>query len=210
MLEAGGASPEKVQSVEFVAADLSSDDGWQDATEACIYVLHVASPFPAADPKDENELIVPAREGTLRALRAAKAAGTVKRVVVTSSYAAIGYGQADRGKKPFTEEDWTVIEQPVNPVAAYPKSKTIAERAAWDFIKKEGGEMELAVVNPVAIFGVSATYRPSFNISCHSSNNLCVGPILAAKGYATSIELIVRMMNGLIPGLPQFSECVSP
>ena len=130
-----------------------SDDGWAEACEGCNYVLHVASPFPAGDPKNEDDLIVPAREGTLRALRAAKAAGTVKRVVVTSSFAAIGYGQSDRGKEPFTEKDWTVLDQPVKPVAAYPKSKTIAERAAWTFIEEEGGEMELAVVNPVAIFG---------------------------------------------------------
>ncbi|KAK5131145.1 hypothetical protein LTR08_001293 [Meristemomyces frigidus] len=183
MLEAGGASSEKVQGVEFVAADLSSDGGWTEASGGCSYVLHVASPLPAFDPKNEDDLIVPTREGTLRALRAAKAAGTVKRVVVTSSVSAVGYGHADRGAKPFTEEDWTVLEKPLIPITAYHKSKTLAERAAWDFIEKDGGEMELAVVNPVGIFG----------------------PILAAKDYATSIELVVRLMNGQLPGLPQLS-----
>jgi nucleoside-diphosphate-sugar epimerase len=90
MMKAGGIDDTAVQGVEFCVADLTSDDGWQEACKDCKYVLHVASPFPAKAPKDPNELIKPAKEGTLRALRAAKAAGTVKRVVVTSSFAAIG------------------------------------------------------------------------------------------------------------------------
>lgn len=175
----GGASQEAADSVEFVAADLNKDDGWEQAIEGCIYVHHVASPFPASAPKHEDELIKPAREGTLRVLKAAKKAGTVKRVIVTSSVAAVAYGNDDLNR-PFTEEDWSNDKDPK--IGAYQKSKTLAERAAWEYIEKEGGEMELTVVNPVGIFG----------------------PILA-KDYATSIELIYRLMNGALPGAPQLS-----
>ncbi|KAK5120302.1 hypothetical protein LTR85_006508 [Meristemomyces frigidus] len=182
MLKVGGVTDDQANSVEFAAAELMSDDGWEAACKDCVYVLHVASPFPPSAPKHEDELVVPAREGTLRALRAAKAAGTVKRVVVTSSFAAIGYGHPDRGDKPFTEEDWTILEHSATPVPAYHKSKTIAEKAAWEYIQKEGDGMELAVVNPVGVFG----------------------PILS-KTYATSIELVVRAMKGQLPGLPQLS-----
>ena len=175
----GGASQEGVDGVEFTAADLTKDDGWEQAAEGCTYVHHVASPFPASTPKHEDDLIIPAREGTLRVLRAAKKAGTVKRVVVTSSVAAVAYGHDDL-QRPFTEEDWSNDKSPKIP--AYPKSKTLAERAAWDFIEKEGGDMELATVNPVGIFG----------------------PILG-KNYATSIELVYRLMNGAMPGLPQLN-----
>jgi nucleoside-diphosphate-sugar epimerase len=197
MMKAGGIDDTTVQGIEFCVADLTSDDGWQEACKGCKYVLHVASPFPAKAPKDPNELIKPAKEGTLRALRAAKAAGTVKRVVVTSSFAAIGglsiqtafvcesanrdsagYGHPDR-TKPFTEEDWSNLNDPSHPVPPYQTSKTLAERAAWDWIEKEGGGMELAVVNPVGIFG----------------------PLLSSS-FATSIELVIRMMNGSLPGMP--------
>ncbi|KAL9097863.1 MAG: hypothetical protein Q9165_000189 [Trypethelium subeluteriae] len=176
-LVGGGASESAAAAVEFVTADLLKDDGWDDAVKDCTYVHHVASPFPAAAPKHEDELIRPAREGTLRVLRAAKRAGTVKRVVVTSSVAAVAYGHDDIGRD-FTEEDWSDDKDPS--IAAYPKSKTLAERAAWEFVEKEGEGMELAVVNPVGIYG----------------------PLLG-KDYATSIELVYRLMNGSIPGLPQ-------
>ncbi len=111
------------------------------------YVLHVASPFPPAQPKDENELIVPARDGALRVLRAARDAG-VKRVVMTSSFAAIGYGHAADG--PFDETVWTDTNAPIR---AYIKSKTLAERAAWEFIERESGSLDLVVINPTGIFG---------------------------------------------------------
>ena len=147
MLEAGEAT--HLDQLTFAEADLTKDDGWNEAAEGCTYVLHVASPLPAAPPKDEMELIIPAREGTRRVLRAARDAG-VKRVVVTSSFAAIGYGHGP-AKKSFTEESWTIPDGPgVNP---YVRSKALAERAAWDFLEKEGGSLELAVVNPVGIFG---------------------------------------------------------
>ena len=160
----------------FFAADLTADAGWAEAAAGCDYVLHVASPFPVNVPRHEDELIVPAREGALRVLRAARATG-VKRVVLTSSFAAIGYGHA-QVDRPFTEHDWTRPEGVG--VTAYAKSKTLAERAAWDFMAREGGDMELSVVNPVGVFG----------------------PALGAD-FSTSIEIIKRMMDGALPAVPR-------
>ncbi len=140
---------QNADALEVVAADLTADAGWAEAVAGCTRVLHVASPFPMGVPKDANELIVPAREGTLRVLRAAAEAG-VARVVLTSSFAAIGYGHGPRST-PFTEQDWTDLNGP-RPVAPYPQSKTIAEHAAWDFVAAHP-ELELAVVNPVGILG---------------------------------------------------------
>jgi dihydroflavonol-4-reductase len=180
MLQAGGAdagtSSGAGSRLSFVAADLENDAGWAAAVAGCEYVLHVASPFPASIPKHEDELIVPARDGALRVLRAARDAG-VKRVVLTSSFAAVGYGIAERAT-PFDETDWTDLNSPG--LSAYTKSKTIAERAAWDFIAREGGSLELSVVNPVGVFG------PVF------------GP-----DYSTSIYIIKRMIDGDIPGCPR-------
>ena len=170
------AGAQGLDRLTFAAADLTADAGWPEAAAGCDYMLHVASPFPAGIPSHEDELIIPAREGALRALRAAKGAG-VKRVVLTSSFAAIGYG-APVTAKPFTEEDWT------NPsgddVRAYVKSKTLAERAAWDFMQREGGALQLSVVNPVAV----------------------LGPVLGAD-YSTSILLVQRLMDGAMPGCPR-------
>lgn len=132
----------------FYKADLTSDAGWAEAMKNVTYVLHVASPFPAQDPADENELIIPARDGALRVLKAAKNAG-VKRVVLTSSFAAVGYSINPKDHI-FTEEDWTNASVPL---PAYIKSKTVAEKAAWDFIETNGGTLELTVINPVGIFG---------------------------------------------------------
>ncbi|MER8629929.1 aldehyde reductase [Mesorhizobium opportunistum] len=176
MLQAGGAKPG--DSLSFAIADLMIDAGWPQAVAGCDYVLHVASPFPPGVPKHEDDLIVPAREGALRVLRAARDAG-VKRVVLTSSFAAIGYGKMPSDGRPFTEESWT---DPTGKVSAYVKSKTLAERAAWDFIAAEGGGLELAVVNPVGIFG----------------------PVLGSD-HSTSTEFVQRMMNGAMPGLPRLS-----
>lgn len=175
MLRQGGAA-DPGERLTFFAADLERDAGWADAVAGCDYVLHVASPFPPAVPKDENELIVPAREGALRVLRAARD-GKVRRVVLTSSYAAIGYGTQGRST-PFTEEDWTDPDGP--DVQPYVKSKTLAERAAWDFIAREGGGLELSVVNPVGVFG----------------------PVLGPD-YSTSILLVQRLMDGALPGCPR-------
>src|SRR5690349_13614052 len=135
--------------IVFHAADLTADAGWAAAVTGCDYVLHVASPVPAYVPRDENELVVPAREGTLRVLRAARDAG-VKRLVLTSSFAAIGYGHPSR-ETPFDETDWTNVNG--DDVQPYVRSKALAERAAWDFIAREGGSLELATVNPVAVLG---------------------------------------------------------
>src|SRR5438270_6409410 len=147
MLQQGGV--DAGDRLSFVAADLERDAGWSAAVAGCDYVLHVASPFPANVPKDENELIIPAREGALRVLRAARDAG-VKRVVLTSSFAAIGYGQTPQAA-PFNETNWTDPNSPG--VSAYAKSKTLAERAAWDFVAQQGERLELSVVNPVGVFG---------------------------------------------------------
>ena len=162
----------------FFAADLTADAGWAEAVAGCDAVLHVASPFPLAVPKHEDELIVPAREGALRVLRASRDAG-VRRVVQTSSFAAIGYGHPPM-PRPFNEHDWTQVDGPG--LTAYAKSKTLAERAAWDFMAREGGSMELAVVNPVGVFG----------------------PVLGAD-FSTSIEIVKRMMDGALPALPRIT-----
>lgn len=147
MLKKGGAS--SLENLSFVEANLTSDTGWSEATKGCVYVLHVATPISLEIPKHEDEVIRPAVDGTIRVLRASKQNG-VKRVVFTSSFAAIGYGN-NPGERLFTEEDWSNLND--KSLSAYVKSKGLAERAAWDFMKNEGGSMELAVVNPMAIFG---------------------------------------------------------
>jgi len=177
LLRTGGIEPDD-HPLYFVAADLGEDAGWKEAVEGCEYVLHVASPFPASLPRHEDELIVPARGGALRVLRAARDAG-VRRVVMTSSFAAVGYGHAPRDR-PFDESSWT--NQEGRAVTPYVKSKTMAERAAWDFIDAEGGDLELSVVNPVAVFG----------------------PVLGPD-YSTSILLIQRLLDGAMPGCPRLS-----
>lgn len=174
MLQEGGAEPG--DRLSFFAADLTNDSGWAEAVAGCEYVLHVASPLPPGLPKHEDDLIVPAREGTLRVLRAARAAG-VRRVVLTSSFAAIGYGYPQRDT-PFNESDWSNLSG--TDMTAYAKSKTLAERAAWDFIAREGEPMELASVNPVGVFG----------------------PVLGPD-YSTSILMVQRLMDGAVPGLPK-------
>jgi dihydroflavonol-4-reductase len=138
--------------LELVAADLTADEGWPAAAAGCEEVHHVASPIPYVQPKDPDDLIVPAREGVLRVLRAARDAGA-RRVVLTSSFAAIGY--TPKPSHEFTEDDWTDPDTPG--LAPYPRSKAIAERAAWDFIEREGGETELVVVNPTFILGPTLT-----------------------------------------------------
>ncbi len=163
--------------LKFFAADLLNDAGWADAVAGCSHVVHVASPLPSGAVKHEDDLIVPAREGALRALRFAKAAG-VQRVVMTSSVAAIAYGH---GKKigTYTEADWTDVNGPQ--VHAYAKSKTLAERAARDWIAGEGAGMEYVSVNPAAV----------------------LGPVLSAD-FSSSVQIITRLLSGSLPGLPNF------
>ncbi len=134
--------------LEVVTADLMADDGWPAAVAGCADIYHVASPM--IQPKDPDEVIAPAREGTLRVLRAARAAGA-RRVVLTSSFAAVGY--SPKPGADYTEADWTDPDTPGLP--PYPRSKAIAERAAWDFIEREGDGIELVSVNPTGIFGPS-------------------------------------------------------
>ncbi|MEQ1687663.1 MAG: NAD-dependent epimerase/dehydratase family protein [Sphingopyxis sp.] len=163
--------------LSFFAADLINDAGWAEAMAGCSHVAHVASPLPANAPKHEDELIVPARDGALRALRAAKAAG-VKRFVMTSSMAAIAYGHGP-DKRFFTEADWTNVTSP----DAYPyvKSKAIAERAARDWVAAEGGGIEYCTVNP----------------------SLVLGP-LQSGDFSASLEAIMKLLDGSLPGLPNF------
>ena len=175
MLEEGGAEPGEAP--ELFAADLTSDAGWPEAVAGCRFVLHVASPFPSVQPKNPFELIVPAREGALRVLRAARDAG-VARVVATSSFAAIGHGHPPTDR-PFTEEDWTELDGKESP---YVRSKTLAERAAWDFVAREGGALELAVINPVGVLGP------------------VLGPDLSA-----SIRLVKGALDGAMPLAPRLS-----
>jgi dihydroflavonol-4-reductase len=158
-------------------ADLTDDNGWQEAIAGCDYVLHVASPFPPQQPKDPDELIVPAREGSLRVLRTSLGAG-VKRVVLTSSAVAI----ANSGNPPisgdaFTEEDWS--DPTIPDLTPYGRSKTIAERTAWDFVNEKGETNRLAVVNPSAI----------------------LGPVLS-DDRSYSLQAIERLLDGM-PGIPR-------
>lgn len=174
-LREGGADPGA--RLSFAEADLGRDEGWAAAVAGCTHVLHVASPFPPTLPRDEAELVGPARDGALRVLRAARDAG-VRRVVLTSSFAAVGYGRPALDGAPFDEASWTVPDGP--DVQPYARSKTLAERAAWDFLAREGGGLELAVVNPAVV----------------------LGPVLAAD-TSTSILLVRRLLDGAIPGCPR-------
>jgi nucleoside-diphosphate-sugar epimerase len=176
MLKQGGAEPG--EKLTFIAADLESNAGWPQAVAGCEYVLHVASPFPPGVPKTEDELIIPARDGAVRVLRAARDAG-VKRVVLTSSFAAIGYGHPSQ-TAPFDETSWTDPQGP--DVLPYVKSKALAERAAWDFVLKDAPDLELSVINPVGVFG----------------------PVLGPD-YSTSILIVQRLMDGAVPGCPRLN-----
>ncbi|MGP1282235.1 MAG: SDR family oxidoreductase [Parasphingopyxis sp.] len=167
--------------LSFFEADLTDDAGWAEAMRGCSHVAHLASPLPEASPKNEDDLIVPARDGALRALRFAKEAG-VKRVVMTSSMAAIAYG-VDRGEYTFSERDWTNLDHP--DVYPYVKSKTIAERAARDWMEANGADMEFCTINP----------------------SMVLGPILSPD-FSTSIEAVKKMMDGSFPGAPDLGFCV--
>ncbi|ERK30834.1 SDR family oxidoreductase [Clostridium intestinale] len=159
----------------FVEADLSKDDNWDVAMKGCNYVLSVASPVFFTIPKDENEVIRPAVEGIIRVLKAARNAG-VKRVVMTSNFGAVGFSNKNSNIT-TTEEDWTNPNE--RGLSAYEKSKLLAERAAWDFIKKEGGSLEFTTINPVAILGPS--------LSAHMSG---------------SFGLIEHLLNGSMKAIP--------
>jgi dihydroflavonol-4-reductase len=161
----------------FFAADLNADVGWADAMAGCSHVAHVASPLPTGVPKDANELIVPARDGALRALRAAKAA-SVKRFVMTSSVAAISYGRG-RGVHHFTEADWTQLDKPG--ISPYIQSKTIAERAARDWVASEGAGIEFCSINPSVV----------------------LGPVWS-RDYSASVGIVKNLLNGNMRACPDF------
>jgi nucleoside-diphosphate-sugar epimerase len=171
-----GAGVDAGEQLSIVAADLSADDGWADAVAGCDYVLHVASPFPAAQPKDPDELIVPARDGALRVLHASLDAG-VQRVVMTSSVAAVRHGREPSADAPYDETDWTDPQDLAR--TPYVRSKTIAERAAWDHVRAAGAESQLATVNPGAI----------------------IGPVLS-DDRSFSLQAVERLLNGM-PAVPR-------
>jgi dihydroflavonol-4-reductase len=167
----------------FVELDLEKDWGWEAALKGADVLMHTASPFPLTSPKDENELIRPAVEGTLRALRAAKNAG-VKRVILTSSVAAIYGRELPSGALAYDETMWTDVEHPVGRVA-YTKSKTLAEQAAWNFVKNDAPEISLTTINPVLVLGAPLD-----------------------KNFGSSISLVERVLKGSDPMLPDLKFAI--
>lgn len=176
MLREGGL--EAGERLTCIEADLTSDRHWADAVRSCTYVLHIASPTPIVHYKHEDEMIIPAREGVLRVLRASRDAG-VKRVVLTSAIGAVVYGHPPQ-TEPYDETTWTNV---AGKAPAYQKSKTLAERAAWDFIEKEGKGLELSAVNPVAV----------------------LGPVLGSD-YSHSIHLVKNLLTGKMLGCPKINS----
>lgn len=173
--------PGSTHKIELVEANLTSENGWDAAVKDCKYILHLASPFPVAEPSDENELIRPAVDGTLHVLKAAsKMEHPPKRIVVTSSFASIGYG-TDCRDKIYTDSDWTEVNNKKYPIGAYVKSKVLAEKAAWEFVESLPAEkkFELSTVNPT----------------------LVQGPMLSGSS-CSSAEIVRDIAIGKMPGLP--------
>jgi dihydroflavonol-4-reductase len=175
MLKEGGVEPG--ERLSFVETDLGADTGWSDAVAGCSFVMHGASPTPSGSQTREEDWVKPAVDGVLRVLRAARDA-QVKRVVLTSAFGAIGMGHPPQSR-PFNETDWTDL---AGNVAPYQRSKTLSERAAWDFIARQGRSLELSTVNPTAVLGPA------------------LGP-----DYSHSIRLIKNLMDGL-PGCPKINS----
>lgn len=167
----------------FVELDLERDSGWDAALKDIDVLMHTASPFPLASPKDEDKLIRPAVDGTLRALKAAKSSG-VKRVILTSSVAAIYGCELPAGTSEYDETMWTDVNHPVGR-GAYTKSKTLAEKAAWDFIKSNAPEIALTTINPVLVLGAPLD-----------------------KNYGSSILLVERILKGSDPMLPDLKFAI--
>jgi dihydroflavonol-4-reductase len=161
--------------LRFFEAGLGADAGWADAVAGCSHVAHLASPLPRGVPKNADELIVPARDGALRVLRAARAAG-VQRVVMTSSVAAIAYGRG-RGVHRFTETDWTRLDAPG--LSPYIRSKTVAERSARDWLAAEGAGLEFCTINPSVV----------------------LGPVWSGD-YSASVVIVKMLLDGRLPVLP--------
>ena len=177
-----GPGDELDERLSFVTLDLDSDDGWLDAMSGVDVLLHTASPLPMAQPKDENELIRPAVDGTLRALGAAHAAG-IRRVVLTSSSAAVTSVPRELRKERFDEEDWS--DPSWSRITPYLKSKTLAERAAWDFVENSAPDMDLTAINPCLILG---------------------SPL--DDHYGTSLRVVERLLRGKDPLLPNMGICI--
>jgi dihydroflavonol-4-reductase len=163
--------------LEFVALDLGSDEGWTEALKGVDVLVHTASPLPIAQPDNEDELIRPAVDGTLRALRAAHTNG-VNRVILTSSAFAIAWGLPPRPNGSFNEDDWSDSNSPT--ISPYAKSKTLAERAAWEFVENESPDMQLTTINPVLVLGAPLDHN-----------------------YGSSISLIERIVRAKDPALPE-------
>ncbi|WP_149206313.1 SDR family oxidoreductase [Flavobacterium johnsoniae] len=173
MLKNGGITD--FSQLEFIETDLTSDKNWNEAMMGCQYVLHIASPIFLRLPKNEDEMIRPAVDGTLRVLKAARDSG-VKRVVMTSNFGAVGYSHKEKNSL-ITEESWTDPNE--KGLSTYNKSKVLAEKAAWDFIEKEGGALELSVINPMGIFG------PSLN-----------------EDLSSGFELLKKLLDGSMKAIP--------
>lgn len=161
----------------FIEADLSADNHWHEVVTGCTYVLHIASPTPNVHYKHEDEMIIPAREGVLRVLRAARDAG-VKRVVLTSAIGAVVFGHPNQ-EAPYDETTWTNTTK----APPYQKSKTLAEKAAWEYIGREGRGLELTAINPTTV----------------------MGPVLGPD-YSHSIHLVRNLLNGKMPGCPKINS----
>ncbi len=169
--------------LEFTTLDLTADAGWDDALRGCKFLMHLASPFPLAIPKNRDELIAPARDGTLRALAAASRAG-MERTVLTSSTVAILSGIRPDGKEIFTERDWSDADSPS--VYPYPLSKTLAERAAWDFVAQDPAARKISVVCPAMVWG------PALD-----------------RDVGASAELILLFLRGAYPAVPRFGIAIT-
>jgi len=177
VLEAMKKHSSNCENLEFYIADLLKDDGWKEAVEGSKYVLHVASPFFLGEPENEDVFIKPAVEGTLRVLKAC-ADADVQKVVLTSSFAAVGYGHP-REKEVYTEEDWSSVD---GEISAYAKSKTLAEKAAWEFVEnlEESKKFDLTVINPVA----------------------GTGPMLTSD-IGSSNDFLLKLISGSMPACPK-------
>jgi dihydroflavonol-4-reductase len=172
------AAPGASAHLTFVEAALEAEAGWAEAIQGVESVLHVASPIPLVQPKDRDALAAPARAGVLNVLRAAQSAGAVRKVVMTSSVAAVADGRRDAAGRVYTEADWSDPEGPK--ISPYARSKTIAERAAWAFMESERPNFSLSTVLPA----------------------LVLGPVLSAD-YGVSPEVVRRLMSGEVPGTPR-------
>ncbi|REA63823.1 aldehyde reductase [Dyadobacter luteus] len=170
-----------IDQLSFVEAELTKDDNWQQAMKGCRYVLSVASPVFFEKPKDEQQAIRPAVEGILRILRFARSEG-VRRVVMTSNFGAVGFTQTDKSRE-TTEADWT--DTAAKGLSVYEKSKTLAEKAAWDFIRTEGGKLELVTINAVAILGPALDAHVSG--SFHLLQNLLNGSMKAVPNIPLNV-----------------------